>query len=474
MHEEIGFEEGIHPLDLKSLKVDNNFLSLSDKDGTLQVYSFKDGYVDKVNHLDFIDEITDLNIFQDYLFAIGNNETKDGLLQFKGYGNQIYYNSFFQNFPISFSDINDIYIIDDVIYLGLDSGLISAKLNSSSLYLSSEWTIIDDQASVLQITDNFYFTDNSIKKLQDTSIVLNINSKPIDSKYDIQSSTLNWIDEHKFYELDINGQVWEFVNPYDLDGEHISINAFDRLGHDIVIGIENHGLTHISRLNSHIQTYIPNSILSNQISALLVSEDGTLSGVGQKVGFYSEDNSFLHFYSMAYGYDYPNWNEGFPAYKLNYLVGNFFPTSILKSNRDTYLFNNYGIFLNSDISSGGVVEFNSINREVLIFGKDDGVLDGTGGIVSENTGGWYSRIPKLKKHLNGDIWVLNALAEHTNNIVAIQKSNGDWIHITAPDTNSYLPTDFDFGPNGFVWFGFKRFDDPYQYVSSGGLKILNT
>ena len=126
------------------------------------------------------------------------------------------------------------------------------------------------------------------------------------------------------------------------------------MGHDIVIGIENHGLTHISRSHSQIQTYIPNSILSNEISALLVSEDGTLSGVGQKVGFYSEDDSYLHFYSMAYGYDYPNWNEGFPAYKLNYLVGNFFPTSILKSDRDTYLFNNYGIFLNSDISSGGV------------------------------------------------------------------------------------------------------------------------
>ena len=102
LYEEIGFDQGIHPLDLKSLKVDNNFLSLSDKDGTLQVYSFKDGYVDKVNHLDFIDEITDLNIFQDYLFAIGNNGTKDGLLQFKGYGNQIYYNSFFQNFPYHF------------------------------------------------------------------------------------------------------------------------------------------------------------------------------------------------------------------------------------------------------------------------------------------------------------------------------------------------------------------------------------
>ena len=474
---EIGFDAGLWPLDLSSIHVDDNLLWVADSDGSLQIYNVNSETIDKISHLDFIDSISDLNPIENSMFAIGHGNTQDGILKFSRENDDVHYQNYLHNFPFTFSKIHDIHIVDDTIYIGLDNGLISANVYSSSLYLSSEWTVVDESGPVYQITDMYYFTENSIFRLVDGLSHFEINSIPIDSKYDSLSSTLNWADESTFYALNNNGELWQFENPFnpsESDSIYVAITSFDRIGDDIVIGIQNHGLTHISRETGEISTHIPNSILTNKLSALSITQDGNLIGVGREGGLYQRGERITNFYSDAFGYDYPNWGEGFDAYKFKYKVGDNFPRTIVESERGTFLFNNYGRILDSEIKSGGIIEFDPETREISIFGKDDGILDGTGGIVDSNSGSWYSQIPQLKKDAHGNIWALNAFAEHTNQIAAIQKADGLWTHVMAPDTNSYLPIEFDFAPNGFIWFGFQRHDNPYTYVSSGGIKILNT
>ncbi|MBT7378314.1 MAG: hypothetical protein HN820_09175 [Candidatus Marinimicrobia bacterium] len=476
---EIGFDEGLWPLDLSSIYVDDIYLWVTDIDGSLQTYNIDSGTIDKISHLDFIDSITDLNPTEYSIFAIGHGNTQDGLLQFSRENGDVHYENYFQNFPVAFSQIYDIHIVEDSIYVALDSGLISASVNSTSLYLSSEWKKRDSSGPIYQIANKYYFTGDSIKHLVDKDFYSEINSVAIGSKYDSESSTLNWVDEANFYELklDKNNELWQFENPFnpsESDSVYVAITSFDRSGDDIVIGVQNHGLTHVLRETGQVSTYIPNSILTNKLSALSITKDGNLTGVGREGGIYQRGERMTNFYSYAFGYDYPNWGEGYDAFKFKYKVGDYFPRSIIESDRGTYLFNNYGRILDSENKSGGIIEFDPITRDVTIFGKDDGTLDGTGGIVDSNSGSWYSQIPQLKKDIYGNIWALNAFAEHTNQIAAIQKMDGSWVHVTAPDTNSYLPIEFDFGPNGFVWFGFQRHDNPYDYVSSGGIKILNT
>ena len=474
---EIGFDEGLWPLDLKAILLENDNLFVSDKRGNLQVYDLTYGNLDKITHLDFIESIIDLISTEFYIYAIGYDNTQDGLLQFSREGDNIRYTNFFQNFPLTFYRIHDIYIVDDIIFLGLDTGLISANINSLSSNLSSEWSIIDDSGPIYQIADNYYFTDNSIIDLVDGIVLAEINSIPIDSKYDSSSLTLNWIDQNRFYELGNDGNLWQFehpFNPSEDDSIYVEITSFDRRGDDIIIGIENHGITHISRDSEEMSNYIPRSILNNKISALSITEDGDLIGVGHEGGIYEYDARIINFYSYVFGYNYPNWGQGYDAYQFNYKVGDYFPRSIVESERGTYLFNNYGQILNSESKSGGLIEFDPTTRDIIIYGKDDGILDGTGGIVDSNSGNWYSQIPQLKKDFDGNVWALNAFAEHTNQIAAIQLIDGSWTHVLAHDTQSYIPTEFDFAPNGFVWFGFQRHDNPYPYVSSGGIKILNT
>ena len=474
---EIGFDVGLSPLDLISIHIDDNLLWVTDANGSLQIYNLDLGIIEKISHLDFIENMTDLNPLENYMFAIGHGNTQDGILQFYRENEAVYYQNYFQNFPLVFSKIYDIHIVDDIIYVGLDSGLISANMNSSSLYLSSEWIVVDSSGPIFQITDTNYFTANSIKYLNDSTIYSELNSLAIDSKYDSLSFTLNWVDETTFYELDSIGGLWKFENPFnpiETDSVYVAITSFDRIGDDIFLGIQNHGLTHISRESAEVNTYIPNSILTNKLSALSITEAGSLIGVGREGGIYQSGKQITNFYSNAFGYDYPNWGEGYNAYKFNYKVGDYFPRSIVESERGTYLFNNYGRILDSDNKSGGIIEFDPITRDITIFGKDGDILDGTGGIVDSNSGNWYSQISQLKKDKYGNIWALNPFAEHTNQIAAIQKVDGSWTHVIAPDTNSYLPIEFDFAPNGFVWFGFQRHDNPYPYVSSGGIKILNT
>jgi len=478
---EIGFDEGLWPLDLTSIFVEGNNLIVTDIKGGLQIYNLDSGSLDKITHLDFIEGLTDLNTSENSMFAIGHGNTQDGLLQFSLENGDVHYQNYFQNFPLTYSKIHDVFINDGTIYLGLDSGLISADVNSTSLYVSTEWTKVDSSGPIYQITDISYFTENEIKLLNGDVLYSGLTSIPLDSKYDFESLTLNWTDETTYYEYELSddGDLWQFENPFDPKHEHIHvpITSFDRNGDDIIIAIKNHGLTHISRETGEFSTHIPISILNNSISALSVTNDGNLIGVGREGGIYEDEGEITNFFSSySFGYDYPNLDEGgsYNAYKFDYKVGDNFPRSIVESERGTFLFSNNGRVLDEENKNGGVIEFDPITLEITIFGKDDGILDGTDGIVDDNSGDWYSQISQLKKDNHGNIWVLNPFAEHTNQIVAIQKSNGAWTHVTAPDPNSYLPLDFDFGPNGYVWFGLRRHDNPYPYVSSGGIKILNT
>ena len=130
---EIGFDEGFWPLDLEAILLENDNLFVADQRGGLQIYNIDSGRLDKITHLDFIEGITDLNSTEISIFSIGHGNTQDRLLQFSRENEDVHYQNYFQNFPLDFSQIYDIHIVNDTIYVALDSGLISANVDSLSL-----------------------------------------------------------------------------------------------------------------------------------------------------------------------------------------------------------------------------------------------------------------------------------------------------------------------------------------------------
>ena len=119
---EIGFNEGLWPIDFTSILMEGNILYVTDVNGGLQIYNLDSGSLYKITHLDFIEGITDLNSTENFIFSIGQGNTQDGLLQFSLENGDVYYQNYFQNFPLAFSQIYDIHIVDDSnLYIGVDS-----------------------------------------------------------------------------------------------------------------------------------------------------------------------------------------------------------------------------------------------------------------------------------------------------------------------------------------------------------------
>jgi hypothetical protein len=292
---------------------------------------------------------------------------------------------------------------------------------------------------------------------------------------DTISNTFNWLTETTFYEWSESG-LWTYDNPFNegTNSIHVSYNSMDRWGSLIVLSATNHGVTIINREDNSVKLYIPNSIITNEISALHLDDNGDLYGVGREGGFVKKGSRITNFYAFSKGYSYPNRGDGYNAVKLNYHIGDYFPTAITTINSGNFIFNIYGRKLDVENNSGAVLEVNSNNWSYTLYGDENNIFDGTNGIVDDNSGGLYAQVPQIKKDNNGNSWCVNAFSENFNQPFAIMDNIGEWHHITAPDTDSYLPLDLDFSQNGDVWVAFIRHNNlDGTLVSSGGIKILD-
>ena len=117
------------------------------------------------NTIDWVDEYVDMKkiVFSDdYAFVIASKNNADILLQYSLSNPESYLNEYnnlsisINNIETSIITINDINVIDEVLYVATDIGLLNTNLKEKNidLILGSDWTQSNENENIIILLDN--------------------------------------------------------------------------------------------------------------------------------------------------------------------------------------------------------------------------------------------------------------------------------------------------------------------------------
>ena len=171
--------------------------------------------------------------------------------------------------------------------------------------------------------------------------------------------------------------------------------------------------------------------IDNYTSIKILEDNGFVAA-----GMISEqDNSYssiLHYKDGNYFNYIPenninsyNTNDSFNAISIDYVVGNFSPSSIIEMENSNIIFSNSGLYPNSD-RSGGVVEIDLDNQQIVnIFNSENtGVLGGLNGIYNPSWNSNYMVINQIIEN-NGILYIVNPYNELYGKIITYYNPNSE-------------------------------------------------
>ncbi len=370
------YTDNLEYIDINSIAMHNDQFWLAGNDGNIQI-------LDKNLNLDYIIDYTDFDsirkivFYNEYAFAIGTDlEGNDVLIQYSagdnpGYLNYIDINNLLNTIPdcdICPSDnnrINDINIGDHEIAIATTAGFYIADLsnyNHNLLSTALDWSsLFGDEA--LLIIDNFIYYEYENQ--------INIGYSGADGPFSYPESTLNIVDAEYY-----DGKLYSLFNNIlyisNLDGSglqtfslpnYVTTEFEDLLLIDgyIYIGLKNYGIIKIDENLSDIDNIIPNTLFSNNITAIDIKDNHTLAGLSgnaeDRLGGFIIENIHIspeikNFYSYNMNLsNYPDLNINNVDYignSLSYAPGNIESSNIKFNSKGELYFLNSGIYLDPD------------------------------------------------------------------------------------------------------------------------------
>ena len=490
--ETLDFDDGIYPLDIISVYIDsreNVLLGGNSPYASIQVLNSSNHPINTV----FLDGITSVssisNIieFNNSIYSIGLGLESDKLIEYRyDEDGKLYYQTIVNNLPIQ--NISKIYDLDIYYQNGSDNLIITTNKGIvEGVIINNEiaWNIVSENDADKTFFNNGSIFTNSFKG-EEVKEVFSNNSY----------NEFNIMTDKSLYNIVDLDTVKVFESPHEL----ASFSSIFRLENLVVLGVENMGIYSFLLEGNSFQAksiYVPETIIQNKFTALTVTSSGDVVALSDNGGAIISESKITNFvpYNKRANYPVNNYfddissidqfiqNIFFRGFSRNYRSGMQSPLSVIESNWNSIYFTNPGITPDeSNVYNSPLVEINLNNYEFSNYGIGDGVVDGMDGIVDIDSEGTNYMVPNyLDKDKHGNVWVLNPFSENYNHIIAIQNSNKDWYHLkdrhgldSSFDNNSLLPTSFDFGPKGRVWFSFRKYYNQNDVlVSSGGVKILD-
>ncbi len=497
-------------LDLSSMINDsfqNLILGGNPPDRTIQIFHNEFGLRNTINNLGEVDKILKFELNEPYLFAAYKSDASYGILKFlyNEFGVPEY-QDFYNNFPEQFTNISDIDLMNDTVFVTTPEGIFYGNYITENLKSSDNWKSMSIPIELPMV----FYPDSSgyfIGGYNELWRKINENWEVLELEIDTELSTdfqaldiagignnsVGILTKKQYFQLENSETVtteFEFSIPVNTD-----FTAFDYLENTAAFGMKHHGILMLDVDSNSYEIYVPDTPIHNQYDAIEVLGNGSLVGVcnrnevdeyniSDEIGGVTifENEGFINYISsMSNSYwEYPvNVSEFnyFTGIEIDYRPGANDTWSIIESESGNLLVSNSGNRPNLDQGKGGVIELNLNTNEAIIYDTTNNVLDGLDGIYRNIWTTRYLTINQLNKDPEGNIWVMNPYSEVYNLPAAIQLSDGQtWSHISAQDELSYMPQEIAFDQTELAWFGF-------QYVlnwagtavySDGGLKVLDT
>lgn len=482
---------------VKSFEIDKNEnIWIFDNDNSIIVLDKEYQFISDFTYLD-IDKLNScesvsINNSDHYLCSYlsqGSLGVLDFIYDFKG--RPTYLDYYVVKQGIASDDIFvDLDVSEDKIFLTTINEVNFADLDSN-LKLPSSWELKDSHVNCLSsifLSDFFVFTngqDNTIDIMNlNDSIIQNLpysNSKFV-KLFNIDASSLGLIlnDEIVILEYDVTINQFNVTKTFPLDSSQYVKGIF--FNNYIFCSILNQGLKIIPMIGEAVNVVLDTPSIDNYTSIKILEDNGFVAA-----GMISEqDNSYssiLHYKDGNYFNYIPenninsyNTNDSFNAISIDYVVGNFSPSSIIEMENSNIIFSNSGLYPNSD-RSGGVVEIDLDNQQIVnIFNSENtGVLGGLNGIYNPSWNSNYMVINQIIEN-NGILYIVNPYNELYGKIITYYNPNSQlWGGLNIDDQSYYLPQEITFDKNGQIWIGFDRENNlaGNELYSSGGVRYLN-
>ena len=482
---------------VKSFEIDKNEnIWIFDNDNSIIVLDKEYQFISDFTYLD-IDKLNScesvsINNSDHYLCSYlsqGSLGVLDFIYDFKG--RPTYLDYYVVKQGIASDDIFvDLDVSEDKIFLTTINEVNFADLDSN-LKLPSSWELKDSYVNCLSsifLSDFFVFTngqDNTIDIMNlNDSIIQNLpysNSKFV-KLFNIDASSLGLIlnDEIVILEYDVTINQFNVTKIFPLDSSQYVKGIF--FNNYIFCSILNQGLKIIPMIGEAVNVVLDTPSIDNYTSIKILEDNGFVAA-----GMISEqDNSYssiLHYKDGNYFNYIPenninsyNTNDSFNAISIDYVVGNFSPSSIIEMENSNIIFSNSGLYPNSD-RSGGVVEIDLDNQQIVnIFNSENtGVLGGLNGIYNPSWNSNYMVINQIIEN-NGILYIVNPYNELYGKIITYYNPNSQlWGGLNIDDQSYYLPQEITFDKNGQIWIGFDRENNlaGNELYSSGGVRYLN-
>ena len=465
---------------------DNSIIVLDKEYQFISDFTYLD--IDKLNSC----ESVSINNSDHYLCSYlsqGSLGVLDFIYDFKG--RPTYLDYYVVKQGIAMDDIFvDLDVSEDKIFLTTIDEVNFADLDSN-LKLPSSWELKDSYVNCLSsifLSDFFVFTngqDNTIDIMNlNDSIIQNLpfsNSKFV-NLFNLDENSLGLIlnDEIVILEYDVTINQFNVTKTFPLDSSQYVKGMF--FNNYIFCSVLNQGLKIIPMLGEPLNVVLDTPSIDKYTTIKVLEDDGFVAA-----GMISEqDNSYssiLHYKDGNYFNFIPenninsyNTNESFNAISIDYVVGNFSPSSIIEMENSNIIFSNSGLYPNSD-RSGGVVEIDLDNQQIVnIFNSENtGALGGLNGIYNPSWNSNYMVINQIIEN-NGILYIVNPYNELYGKIITYYNPNSElWGGLNIEDQSYYLPQEITFDKNGQIWIGFDRENNlaGNELYSSGGVRYLN-
>ncbi|NQV37566.1 MAG: hypothetical protein HQ509_06130 [Candidatus Marinimicrobia bacterium] len=469
--------DGLMNTDLCEIAMDslgNLWLGGNSPNGTIQIY--RDGQ--SIEEFDFeLSEILQIEVADSIIFVAYKKNQDLGVMEFQLRNNKWIFKDAYQNWPIAISEIIGIGVIDDLLYVATEDGLISATYKESNLKNPSSWNYAFD--NVHTTIQSLYSTGKQIV-FQTNNDIYRINQdNELELIIDYFNYTLRQISVTQ------DGIVWGTLHNKLIEfGEtakeiEILLRNYSTLSLSIrpnglpIIGTKE-GLAIPTNTNKSLNYFRPNCPLTNDFSAITVLSDGRLVA-GSSKGLaileewgwrnITETTSFDTIVHSSFNYN------SFAADTIPVDFGGFIAD--IKEGPDGLVYLAIRGTYPEPIRHGGgiiIIDIDNPSDYTLI---DDTYLDYW--FTSSNHDP-YLVVKDLIFDKSGNLWVADAYARAQHNPISIFNQNFDKhqaVKATSSNGISLTPNTIEIDSWNRAWVGFFEGEENAGFTNGGFLMIVN-